>query len=247
MVLITMLAAQSPQTINFPSSDGLLVTADVYIAFPDTAPFIILFHQAGFSRGEYREIAPKLNQLGFNCLAIDQRSGKEARGVINETARRAEKAGKSTSYLDALQDMLAAIDYAKTHYARGKLLIWGSSYSAALVLKIAGDHPGIADGVLAFAPGEYFTRLGKSANFITESARNITIPVFITSAKKEKKRWWSIYRAIPSRKKTYFLPETAGVHGSRALWSSTPESPHYWKAVKEFLSQFLKSNDHPEQ
>ncbi len=237
-VLITALAAQTPETIYFPSKDGLTITADLYQAHPDTAPFIVLYHQAGFSRGEYREIAPKLNQLGFNCLAIDQRSGKGVRGVLNETARRAKQAGKPSSYLNTLPDLLSAVDYARQHFAKGKLLLWGSSYSAALVLKIAGDFPGIADGVLAFSPGEYFVREGKSNQFITRSARNITIPVFITSAKKEKELWWSIYRAIPSRKKTYFLPETAGVHGSRALWKSTPESPRYWEAVREFLTQF---------
>jgi len=226
------------QTITFPSKDSLEITADLYISHPDSAPFIVLFHQAGFSRGEYREIAPGLNSLGFNCMAIDQRSGDKVNGIINETFRRATAMGNGTTYLDALPDMLAAIEYAKKHYARGKLLLWGSSYSAALVLKIAGDYPRIADGILAFAPGEYFIRLGKPGTFITKSARHITIPVFITSAKKEKERWFSIYQAILSSQKRYFLPEGKGIHGSRALWKSTPESNDYWQAVKEFLKQF---------
>ena len=34
--------------------------ADLYIAHDASAPFILLFHQAGWSRGEYLEIAPKL-------------------------------------------------------------------------------------------------------------------------------------------------------------------------------------------
>ena len=50
---------------------------------PANAPVLVLFHQAGWSRGEYREIAPKLNELGYICLAIDQRSGKGVNGVAN--------------------------------------------------------------------------------------------------------------------------------------------------------------------
>lgn len=71
------------QTVTFETEDGLVVTADVYVSQPESAPFILLFHQAGFSRGEYRPIAPKLNELGFNCMAVDQRSGNMANGVVN--------------------------------------------------------------------------------------------------------------------------------------------------------------------
>lgn len=225
------------ETITFNSKDGVKVTADIYMAHPNTAPFIILFHQAGSSRGEYREIAPKLNELGFNAMAIDQRAGYGIEGVENETAKRVEIKDDYPTYLDALPDMEAAVAYAKKHFARGKIILWGSSYSASLVLKMAGDDPAIAAGVLAFSPGEYFTWV--SNNLITETARNITVPVFITSAKNEKDRWNSIYEAIPSTKKIYFLPQAQGTHGSSALWKSTAGNEEYWQAVKQFLNQFL--------
>jgi hypothetical protein len=41
-------------------------------------PYILLSHQAGSNRAEYAPIAPRLVKPGFNCLAIDQRSGGEA-------------------------------------------------------------------------------------------------------------------------------------------------------------------------
>ena len=238
-LLPSLLRASPYKTITFPSKEGLPITVDLYIAHPETAPFIILFHRARWSRGEYREIAPKLNKMGFNCMAVDQRSGDRVNGIINETAKLAKQKGKSTTYLDALQDIEAAISYAKFHFAKEKLIVWGSSYSAALVLKIAGDKPKLADGVLAFAPGEYFTKFGKSNTYITESAKSIICPIFITSAKPEKERWLAIYQAIPSKTKTFYLPETKGVHGSEALWKSTPEYEGYWKAVRSFLNQFL--------
>lgn len=146
---------------------------------------------------------------------------------------------KGTSYLDTLPDLEAAIAFARKNYARDQLIIWGSSYSASLVLYLTGTQGNLVDGVLAFAPGEYF-RKEKGITFITDSSRNIDVPVFITSAKDEKGHWWPIFNAIPPKNKTYFLPESNGVHGSRALWTSTDEHQNYWQAVKQFLSQFLQ-------
>jgi len=226
-------------TITYPSKDGLAVIADTYIAYGDkSTPLIVLFHQAGWSRGEYLEIAPELNRLGFNCITVDLRSGGKVNGVTNETLKLAKEEGKGTSYVDALQDIEASLEYARKNYAMGKLIAWGSSYSAALVLKVAGDNPGLVDGVISFAPGEYFAKLGKSPTWVQESAKNITVPVFITSARDERNRWSDIYDAIPSKNKTSYVPETKGNHGSRALWKKFDDNEGYWKAV----SAFLKNN-----
>lgn len=223
------------EKITFPSSDSLKVTADLYVTNPENSPFIVLFHQAGWSRGEYQEIAPKLSELGFNSMAIDQRSGGQVNNVINETHLLALEQNLSTEFTDAEVDMNSAIDYVKRKFSKAsKIIIWGSSYSSALVLKIAGERKDI-DAVLSFAPGEYFAN--KGTDYITKNAMNITQPVFITSAKNEKKNWWHIYSKIPSNKKVYFLPKKEGQHGSRALWERLPEHKDYWIAVTEFLKQ----------
>lgn len=232
------LAAGEKETIIFPSKDGLQITADIYMKHKDKkTPFIVLFHQAGWSRGEYLEIAPRLNQLGFNCMAVDLRSGKEVNGVTNETVRYAKTEGKGTTYVDALPDIEAALKYARKHYGKGKIIAWGSSYSAALVLKVAGDKPQLLDGVLAFSPGEYFVRFGKPDTWIQNSSGNIQIPAFITSAKKEKKAWSAMFKAIPTTNKAFYLPDLKGNHGSRALWKRFTDSAGYWRAVKEFLEK----------
>jgi len=59
----------------------------------------------------------------------------------------------------------------------------------------------------------------------------------VTSAKSEYDNWKSIYAQIDS-KKSYFLPETEGKHGSKALWDNNPNHAAYWTAVKTFLTQF---------
>jgi len=227
------------KTITFSSEDSLAITADSYIAHNLTAPFIILFHQAGWSRGEYKEIAPILNSMGFNCIAIDQRSGDKINNVLNQTHKRAVIKNKSTAYLDAYKDMIAALKFVKDKFAKGKIIIWGSSYSAALVFKLAAEHQNLINGVLAFSPGEYFVRFGKSKTFIADFAKTITLPVFITSAHNEKENWINIYKSLPSEKKQYFVPQTNGNHGSRALWKKFDDSKDYWKAVSKFLKEYF--------
>ena len=228
------------EQIEFDSADGLKITADLYMGYDDKSkPFIVLCHQAGWSRGEYREIAPKLNNLGFNCMAIDQRSGGKVDQIINETAARAKKAEKSVTFVDAEPDIIAAAQYAKENFAEGKLLLWGSSYSSALVLRIAGEHTELVDGTLSFSPGEYFARLGKPRDWIASSAKKVKCPIFITSAKDEAGKWKPIFEAITVAGKTKFVPTTKGNHGSRALWDQFKDSGDYWKATKIFLKRFL--------
>lgn len=231
--------SHSFETISIPSEDGLAVTVDVYANVTTKgAPFLLLCHQAGWSRGEYREIGPKLNKLGFNCAAIDQRSGGEVNDVVNQTVKEAKAAGKDTGFVVAEQDMIAALKWARKTNPSSKVILWGSSYSAALALRIAGEHPDLIDGLLAFAPGEYFVRFGKPGDWITTSAAKIKAPVFITSAKNEAQRWMGIFDAISSKRKSKFVPETAGNHGSRALWVEFADSDTYWEHVERFLKHF---------
>lgn len=226
--------------ITFDSADGVKITADLYMVEEDKSfPFIVFCHQAGWSRGEYREIVPRLNELGINGMAIDQRSGGEVNDVKNETLKAATDAGKKTTFVDAEQDIIAALKYARENYADGKLIVWGSSYSASLVLRIAGENPDLVDGVVSFAPGEYFGRLGKPGDWIASSAKKIKVPVFITSAKNEVARWEAIYNAIEGDSKTKYVPKTAGNHGSRALWKEFDDSAHYWEKVEAFVGDFL--------
>lgn len=199
------------EVITFTSADNLLITADRYTPHTsNNTPLIVLFHQAGSSRGEYNEIAPRLNKLGFNCIAVDLRSGEYSRGKDNETAIRASIAGLATSYADALPDIIAALQYANKQYSDSKIIAWGSSYSAALALKVAGDFPELLDGVIAFSPGEYFSHLGKSKTWIRDSALKIRAPAFITSSKDEASDWALIHGVINPAMRKSFIPRNSG-------------------------------------
>ena len=222
------------EIIHFKAGDGVNITADLYLTSDTDAPFILLFHQAGYSRGEYKEIAPKLNQLGFNCLAIDQRSGNEVNGIINETHIDAKKLNKPTQYVDAIPDLEAALYYVRNKFNPNKMIIWGSSYSASLTFFLGSVHSNEIDGILAFSPGEYFKIEDKNIKYF---ASKVKCPVFITSAKKEEKQWKIIYDSVEADKK-FFLPIDEGKHGSKALWSNNSDHKEYWDAVTKFLHPF---------
>lgn len=232
-VVFSMDSKNDPaETVTFEAADGLPVTGDLYFTGDAQAPFLLLCHQAGYSRGEYREIAPRLGRMGYNCLAIDQRSGRGYNDVPNETAAAAKKAGLPVRYTDAYPDLEAALRYIAGEYQPSRLIVWGSSYSASLALILAAEHPAEVQAVLAYSPGEYFSFNDKR---VSDYAGEITQPVFITSAKSEKQAWRGIADSISTAGSVFFVPEGSGVHGSSALMESTKNNAEYWTAVESFL------------
>lgn len=226
------------QTVTFPSGDGLTITADVYAPHksPET-PFLVLSHQARWSRGEFLRIAPWLNELGYNCMAIDLRAGKTILGITNETAHRAKQKDKDTYCCASQPDIVAAINYAREHHADGKLILLGSSFSASLALRIAGENPELVDGVAAFSPGEFFTSEDKRSDWTEQAAAKIkTIPTFIAWAANESDKWRDIAEAIKCKDLVVFVPESGGCHGARALWEESERSDEYRQALRAFLA-----------
>ncbi len=229
-------AEKGPREVRFSTSGGIQATADLY-ASEGASSLILLFHQAGWSRGEYREIAPKLTALGYRVMAVDQRSGKGIGGVVNETAKRATKKGLGTDYLDAYPDLEAALAYAHESLDASRVIVWGSSYSASLVLRLAAEHPERVSAVLAFSPGEYF-KAQRGPSYVEGLAKRVKQPLFVTSSKRERPQVEPIFDASPSKKKILFTPASTGQHGSRALWEKWPDHDVYWAAVKGFLGEY---------
>ncbi|NQV31027.1 MAG: alpha/beta hydrolase [Candidatus Marinimicrobia bacterium] len=226
------------ETVILKGVDGLILKADVYESDAVDAPVILLFHQARYSRGEYRTIAPRLNQLGFTCIAIDQRSGDAVKGVKNDTYAQAIELGLGTQYIDAYPDLQIALKHVKETYTTRKLIVWGSSYSAALVLVLANEYPADIAGLVAFSPGAYFSYEKIS---MVDYAHQLTCPVFMTSSREEASSVQPLYDAIRGDDKTFFIPEEEGQHGSKALWSNNRGNENYWEAIESFLKRINES------
>jgi len=225
------------KTIKFNSADSVEVTADLYLHENKNAPVLLLCHQAGYSRGEYIETAPKLVALGFSCLALDQRSGNEVNGIQNQTARHAHSKGLPLKYVDAVPDIEAGIQYLADNFKGSTKIIIGSSYSASLALIMAAKFANVLSAAVSFSPGEYFLYDNK---VVSEWAAQINIPSLFTSSKGELHSWQRIFAATPQTYRTIFEPAAEGRHGSKTLWEETSNYKEYWHALIEFLNKQKK-------
>lgn len=223
----------SKKTVEFPSKDGLIISADLY-EVDTNKPVILLCHQAGYNKYEYADIAPRLNLMGFNVLAIDQRSGGSFAGQPNETQKRAlQKGNNEITFIDAIQDIESAINYLSDQYGQ-KVIIWGSSYSSALALHIAEKNDKVK-AVISFSPGDYF---GDHLPSLQTVFPKIEQPFLVTSSKEEA----DALKALISdhkldSKHIQFIPEAEGFHGSRAVWIGQKGAEEYWTAIKAFLDK----------
>ncbi len=233
-LLLLMAVSYAQQKVTYDAADGLKITADLYLGKPDS-PIIILLHQAGSSRGEYRAIAPKLVNLGYSCLAVDLRSGGEENFVVNETAERAEAQNLPHSYLDAMPDILASIDYARA-LVQKPVILFGSSYSASLSLIVASESVKVG-GVIACSPGEYF-------GDTTYVKKRINLPkknVFITGTQREIPYIKWMVSSIPQVNLVINGPGNfQGCHGAKTFWESSPESKDMWLALTLFFNRLPK-------
>lgn len=213
------------------SSDSIYVHANIY-EFSKDAPVILLCHQARYNKTEYKDIAPKLMELGFNCIAIDQRSGGELNGLLNVTHENAVNKDLPVEFLDAEKDILSAIDFAYDKYGK-KIILWGSSYSSTLALWI-GLNSEKVKAVISFSPGDYFPEKGS----LTDSLEKFNKPFWVTSSKEEEPE---LTKMLAKMKRTenqiQFIPKGNGEHGSKALWEEKPDHEEYWQAITVFFEK----------
>lgn len=224
------LAPLPPKSMTLRAADGVDVHGTFY-ANPAPKGLILLFHQAGSSKGEYATIAPRLVAAGYSALAIDQRSGGGLFGR-NQTAA---GLGHAASSLDAKRDLEAALAWGE--YQGGPVILWGSSYSAALVFLVAAERPQAVQAVLAFSPGEYLGR----PTLVHDAAMRIQVPIFVTSAKDAEEIGTArdILAAAPAAIKVQYVPTQGGIHGSSTLIPSRDPrgAAENWREVLAFLSR----------
>ena len=218
------------EKVTFESDDGVIITADHY-QIDNEYPYIVLFHQAGSSRGEFNEIAEKLMKLRYNCLAVDLRSGDNSNFIRNETAISARKLSRQARFLDARQDIHAAIDFAYGLNPK-EVILFGSSYSASLVM-LEGEQNSKVNAVIAFSPGEYFM----PDLSIRDTISGLSKPVFIASSEQEAPYIEELASGISADQLTIFKPELGtGIRGSAALGSRNENNSEYWLALLLFAT-----------
>jgi dienelactone hydrolase len=230
------------QAISITAKDGLAISAYLYETNTKFKGVMLLCHQAGYSKGEYIETAKRFQDLGYTCLAIDQRSGNEVNGIINETAQCARLQNLPTNYIAAQQDIESAFSYLRQRYNQ-RIIIIGSSYSASLAIKVACDSSAIVRACIAFSPGEYFD---SDTLLVSKALSASTVQTFITCSSDEIAETQDLITRSGNKIAVLHTPVGAGVHGSRALWKKLPKQKkkwrrnmdyeHNWTALLAFLS-----------
>jgi len=221
-----------PEKITFPSLDSLPITAQLYHK-SSAAPVVVLCHQAHYCKFEYAGIAKTLHERGFNCLAIDQRCGWGLVEEMNETTIEALKRKKPIDFLDAEQDIVAAVNFAAAKYKK-PVILWGSSYSSTLSLYTAIDNKNVM-AVIAFSPGDYFQ---KEKGSLAQKLIGFSKPMWVTSSKEESKELSQMLKKMAlTQEQVHFIPDSAGHHGSRALWKSSENNEEYWSSISAFLEK----------
>src|ERR1700745_1412480 len=226
-------ASVSPGPVTLQAHDGVSISGLVYEARQPKG-IILLFHQAGSSKAEYATIAPRLAAAGYTALAIDQRSGGSLYGP-NETVYRLGRS--SATYEETKPDLVAALDWAVPQHL--PVVLWGSSYSAALVFEVAAEHAGQVSAVIAFSPGEYLRKSGA----VARASAQVHAPIYVTSSPDadEVNAARQILSASPAAAKTQFVPKF-GVHGSSTLIEARDPkgAAENWDHVLAFLAALPK-------
>ncbi len=233
------------RAVDFEADDGLRLFGDLHLPTGDRlAPTVILFHQAGSNaRGEYAAILPRLTAAGFNVLAIDQRSGGSRFGSENRTVAALPADRRDSTYCEAWPDLLAALRYADILHLGEKRFVWGSSYSAGLVLKLGAEHGDLLHGVLAFSPaaGEPMADCDPS-EFISQ----LEVPTLALRPGSEME-----YESVAAQLaafaeaglETYVAKH--GVHGSSMLDASRTgkDVEATWRVVLDFLDRAVNTDE----
>lgn len=222
---------------RFPAADGVELFADWHAADHSGAATVVLFHQAGSNgRGEYSSIAPKLSSLGYNVLVMDQRSGADRFGESNRTV--AGLGGKKYSYCEAYPDLLAAVNYAST-LSKGSVAVWGSSYSAGLVIRLAVEHPDKVSAALAFSPANSGPMAVCDPMESIAELRTALI-AFWPVGEMQWPPMVALAEAFRAAEIKFHLVED-GVHGSSMLAPdrSKADLDALWSTVQDFLASNL--------
>ncbi len=203
--------ACSQEAVYFFSADSMHVRADLYRK-DNSNPYIILCPTMGSDRREYQDIAPRLLNLNYNCLAINLRNGDK--------------------YEDALKDIQAAIRFLKP-LSNQPVILWGSSISASLCMLSAVKNPRVK-AVIALNPGEYLLPWKSIRN----EASGILTPVLVFATPSEFPYIQEMLSGMPPSKVTLFKPEKGlPARGNEAFAAKNPGNAEYWFALTLFFKK----------
>jgi pimeloyl-ACP methyl ester carboxylesterase len=204
-----------PPEVDFPSTDGTLLSAH---RFGDGPDWVILAHMFPTDQTSWFPLAETLATRGYSVLTFDFRGYGDSHGV------------KEIYKID--RDLAAAVHFARANGARRIVLI-GASMGGTAALKVAAAEP--VDGVIALSPPMTFFGLSSE-----ESLPKIRAPkLFFVSGEEMNVSVRSVrnqFKSTPDPKKMEIVPGAA--HGSRMLEGERKEQVE--KKILTFLDGIFK-------
>lgn len=230
-LLISIPTVWAKKTITMMSEDGVTITADLYYKSADL-PYVLMFHQDNSSRGEYQDIAPRIMDMGYNCLAVDLRVGGSSNYIENETSKSARSKGLQSTYLETENDIATIIEYAYKKSGQ-PVIMFGSSYSSALCIKLGINNARVG-AMVVFEPGEFL----KPDYLIKENAAEIDKPVFVATTSANLSYVKSMFSATDAANLTYYYPNSpSNLRGAKVLWPDNTNNKDYWLSLLLFFSK----------
>lgn len=229
LALAVPLSAMAGDALILHAADNVAVHGELTHAANKQEAIALLFHQARGNLHEYDAVVPVLNKLGYDTLAIDQRSGGNLFGGVNQTVA---ARGSSSGYIDALPDLQAALAWARSHHYKTIVAV-GSSYSSALVIVLAAGQPPGLTAIASFSPGEYFD----DKNLIKHAAAKVRIPFYITTDPAEAANVSEVLQNAHGANIDHYQP-AAGVHGASTLVAA--RDPAGYKANLQSFVDFMR-------
>ncbi len=137
-----------PRSVKLKTSDGKEIVGDFYPVENKTAPAVALLHMMPSTKESWRDFAKKLNQTGFQALAIDLRGHGESQGGPDGFRKFTDEQHQASIY-----DIESTVEF---FVSRGVVLenisLAGASIGANLALRFESEHPEIRASVL-LSPG----------------------------------------------------------------------------------------------
>lgn len=135
--------------MKLKTSDDIEIIGDFYPASDvENAPAGVLLHMLPATKESWKDFARKLNQEGFQCLAIDLRGHGESANGPDGFKEFTEK-----EHQQSIKDAEAAVEFfVSKGVPMEKIFLAGASIGANLSLQFQSMHPEIMAGIL-LSPG----------------------------------------------------------------------------------------------
>jgi len=147
------------QTINFDAPDGGRIVGTFYGASAENSPAVLMLHQYGGRREDYKDLARQFQASGIAVLAIDGRGFGESTKKADGSRVSASQSNEAVAGMKS--DVAAAVKFLgeQKNIDKKRVGIVGASYGSSLAIIHAGDDASIK-AVALLSPGtNYFGNL----------------------------------------------------------------------------------------